>query len=242
MIVLINFSFAQDVGTLFKQGNDFYKAKNYKEAINSYQKIIDSGEKSPVVYYNLGNSFYRSGMIGYAILYYEKALKLAPGDEDIIHNIKIASARTTDKVDVVPKLFLFVWWDSIVALFNINTWSILAYIFFLLLLDSILLFFFSRSALLNRISFFGGIFVAAALLLSIIFLYSRINVEYSFKYAVVVETSSNVKSSPDENSLNSFVVHEGLRLRIDDNIDNWYKIRLEDGKIGWIEKKAVGVI
>src|SRR5690606_3967693 len=95
------------------------------KAIEVYKDLINSGFEGTSLYYNLGNSYYRTGKIGLAILYYEKALKLSPGDEDIRHNLALANLKTIDKVESLPKFFLFEWWDSLLTLFTISGWTIL---------------------------------------------------------------------------------------------------------------------
>ena len=101
-LVVSQIAFASESDDLMKQGNQFYQDRQYEKAIDTYQKIITMGYVGTSLYYNLGNSYYRDGKIGYAILYYEKALELSPGDDDVIHNLAIANLKTVDKIDTLP--------------------------------------------------------------------------------------------------------------------------------------------
>ncbi len=114
----ISFSFASEETTTFQQGNEYYQQKHYDKAVETYEKLVQSGYEGTSLYYNLGNAYYRTGKVGYAILYYEKALKLSPGDDDIIHNLNIANLKIIDKVESLPEFFLFQWWEGLLAFFS----------------------------------------------------------------------------------------------------------------------------
>ena len=107
----------------FDKANDLYRKNKFEDAVKEYKKLIDDGYESAALYYNLGNAYYREGNIGHAILYYEKALKLEPNDDDIIHNIAIADSKTVDKIEPLPKFFLFQWWEALLAVFTIKGWT-----------------------------------------------------------------------------------------------------------------------
>jgi len=229
---------AADVEHLFKSGNEYYKLKQYEKAVEQYQQIVDRGLESPALYLNTGNSYFRLGKIGKAILFYERGIRLDPGDEDLSHNLAFAISRTTDKIETLPGIFLFQWWESATALFSITGWTLLLYVLFLLLLACIGFFFLSHDLQVSKISFFAGIVVIILLLLNAGILISRVSVENSSKYAVVMESSVIVKSSPDKESVDAFIIHEGLKVSIVDKVENWYRLRLEDGKSGWVKKEA----
>ncbi len=144
--------------SLMEQGNKFYEDKQYEQAVDEYQKVIGLGYEGTSLFYNLGNSYYREGKIGFAILYYEKALKLSPGDDDVIHNLAIANAKTVDKIDTLPKFFLFQWWESFLRLFSVVGWSHVAFTLYLLLLVSIGLYFFGGRLGIQRYSVYLGRF------------------------------------------------------------------------------------
>ncbi|NWF50707.1 MAG: BatD family protein [Ignavibacteriaceae bacterium] len=225
-----------------EEGGKFYKQQQYDQAIASYQKLLDKGYKGESLYYNLGNAYYRIGKIGYAILYYEKGLKLAPGDEDLNHNAAFVRNKISDRVDVLPAFFLFQWWESLLSLFSSQGWTIISYIFFILLLIVIGTYFFARNINQQKISLFSGAAIFVVFLFCISILIVKINRDLSEKNGVIITTSVTVKSSPDTGSSDAFIIHEGLKVKIEDKIDEWFKIRLADGKIGWIPRNSIGEI
>ena len=243
VLIMTSSSFAiVDVNSVMQKGNEFYKNNQYQLAIDEYNKLREQGYEGTSLYYNLGNAHYRLGKVGFAILYYEKALKFSPGDEDAKHNLTLAKLNIKDKVDTLPQFFIFNIWEGLLASFSVSGWTIVVYIVFILLLICINAYFFSRSSTQQRFSFFSGVGFSVLLILTIILLTVKMNKEYNIKDGIIVENIVTVKSSPDNSSEDEFVVHEGLKVRLEDKVDNWIKIRLADGKVGWIMEKNIGQI
>ncbi|MHB1686857.1 MAG: tetratricopeptide repeat protein [Ignavibacteriaceae bacterium] len=238
----ISFPNSSAIENLVNRGNNFYQQKQYDKAISTYQNILTQGYEGASVYYNLGNSFYREGKLGYAIFYYEKALRLSPGDEDIIHNLLIANSKTVDKIDSIPQFFLFQWWNNLLALFTISGWKNFAYIFYLVFLISVGAYFFVRRTKFQKYTFYTAALSLLVLIVSIVLLAIKFNNEFSTKSGIIVEPIANVKLSPDPNANDAFIIHEGLKVKVEDKVDNWYKIQLQDGKVGWLPQNEVGVI
>lgn len=241
LIILSSLSKA-DSNSIMQTANEYYKNNRYQLAIEEYNKLLLDGFEGTSLYYNLGNAHYRLGKVGYAILYFEKALKLSPNDEDVKHNLALAKLNLKDKVDTLPPFFIFNLWEGLLAAFSISGWTIIVYIIFILLLIAVIAYFFSRSVTEQRISFFNGVGLTVVLFLSVILLAVKMNKEFNVKDGIVVETLVVVKSSPDFSAKDSFQIHEGLKVRVEDNVDEWVKIRLDDGKIGWIAEKNIGII
>ena len=227
---------------LMDQGNNLYQDKQYEQAIEAYQSIIHLGYEGTSLYYNLGNSYYREGKIGFAILYYEKALELSPGDDDATHNLAIANTKTIDKIDTLPKFFLFQWWESILALFSITGWTQALFLFYLLLLASIGLYFFAKNMSIQRYSIYFGLISAVFLIITTSIWIVNLNRQWHIKNAIVVDAAASVKLAPDSTSSDAFIIHEGLKVRELDQVGKWIKIRLQDGKEGWIPQDEVGMI
>jgi tetratricopeptide (TPR) repeat protein len=220
--------------TFMQQGNGFYQKQQYDEAIRSYDKVLNEGYESAELYYNLGNAYYREGKLGYAILNYEKALKLSPGDEDIQHNLALANSRTIDRLNTLPDFFIFQWWESFLALLTFSGWIYLTYILYIILLGLLIFYFFTRRPDYQRIAFLSGIAVLFLLAFSVSISVIKYNREFNIKNGIVVQQSATAKLSPDPDSKDAFVIHEGLKVRVEDKVDNYYRIRLKDGKLGWL--------
>ena len=237
LMIFISLSIAKaDVKSVMQKGNVYYKNNQYQLAIDEYDKLIKQGYEGTSLYYNLGNAHYRLGKIGYAILYYEKALKLSPNDEDVKHNLKLARINIKDKVETLPTFFIFNIWESVLASLSVSGWTVFVYIVFILLLLCVIAYFFSRTSTQQRVSFFSGVGVFTFLILVIILLAVKMNKEFNIKDGIIVSNVVTVKSSPDNSSKDEFIVHEGIKIRLEDKVDNWVKIRLADGKLGWISE------
>jgi len=228
--------FAQDFDPqdLLKKANKAYNKQNFEEALNYYSQILHHGLVSSELYYNIGNSYYRMGKIGYAILNYEKALKLSPGDDDIKHNLSVANSHTVDKIEELPKLFLIEWWDSLVMLFSVNTWAFIFILFFVIFLTLIGFYYYYRYSKYQKPLFFLATFNLIILFFVLTLFIVRFNDERSNEYGILLETSANVKVSPDFEANDAFIIHEGIKFKIEDKVENWTKIKLRDGKIGWL--------
>ena len=242
LVLCSNIAFGSEVGDLMKAGNDYYQRKQYDKAIDTYQKVMQMGYEGVSLYYNLGDAYYREGKIGYAILFFEKAHRLSPGDNDVNHNLAIANTKTVDKINTMPQFFLFQWWESLLAFFTLTGWTYLAYIFYIFLLVSIGLYFFLKRPRFQRYSFFAGLISLVALVITASLLIIKLNRELNIKSAIIIETSVNVKQAPDPTSSDAFVIHEGLKVREEDHVDNWVKIKLQDGKEGWMPQKDLKTI
>jgi tetratricopeptide (TPR) repeat protein len=242
IVLFSSLAFGTEEGDLMKAGNDYYQRKQYEKAIDTYKKVIQMGYEGVSLYYNLGDAYYREGKIGYAILYFEKAHRLAPGDDDVNHNLAIANTRTVDKINTMPKFFLFQWWESLLALFSLTGWIYLAYVFYIALLLSIGFYFFAKRPGFQRYSFFGGLSSLVLLIITASLLLVKLNRELNVKSAIIIEPTVTVKQGPDPTNNDAFVIHEGLKVREEDHVNNWVKIRLQDGKEGWMLQKDLRTI
>lgn len=235
------FSFAHP-DSLFKSANEHFLKGDYQKSIQDYQILIEQGYKSSTLYYNLGNAFYRVGKIGLAILYYEKAKLISPDDEDIIHNLNFVKLQTKDKIEKLPTFFLFDWWISFLDSLTINQFTIISYILFILLLLSVLFYLIPDKVKFKRIGFYSIFISGLFFIVSVSFLIIKIDRDANLKFGVLLSSSAIVKSSPDPDSKETFLIHEGLKFKIEDKVENWIKIKLDDGKVGWIEKGKAGII
>ncbi|MDB4901800.1 MAG: Tetratricopeptide repeat protein [Mucilaginibacter sp.] len=220
---------------LFTKGNAYYAKAQYKEALNTYQQILTEGHQSAAVYFNMGNASYKSGDIPSALLYYEKAHKLAPGDNDINFNIRFVNLKTTDKIDPVPEFFLFNWWKSFILSFSINTLSVLSII--LVLCGSVILivYFFTNSIFIKKASFYTSIILFFLGIVSIFIANIQIGYFNKHRQAIIFTSSVTVKSGAVERSASLFVIHEGTKVNILENNNGWMKIGLVNGNEGWIK-------
>lgn len=236
------FALQEKPETLLAEANQHYLNKEYREAITIYEKLVSQGFENAELFYNLGNAYYKTEKAGYAVLYYERALKLSPSDEDIVHNLALVNTQITDKVDSLPKFFLFQWWENLLALFTLSGWTYFAYLIFIFLIGSIILYFFASTIFQQKIAVITGSASVIFLIFVISLLTVKLNREVNIKSAVIVEPVVTVKLAPDIKSNDAFIIHEGLKVKVEDRVENWIKIRLADGKIGWMTMEQLQTI
>jgi len=223
------------VNALFEQGNAWYAKARYKEAMTAYQQIIDKGYQSAAVYFNMGNVSYKNGDIPAALLYYEKAHRLSPGDDDINFNIRFANLRTTDKVDEIPEFFLTRWWKAFMLSFSIGTLSAMSIVFMLLASAALILYFFASSVTLKKASFYASLLLLVFFFLTF-FIANRQTAYFNWHRQAIVFTSSvSVKNGPVDQSNTLFVIHDGTKVNILERSNGWMKISLPNGNEGWMK-------
>ena len=114
---------------LFNQANALYNEGKFSDAVNKYEAIIENGQHSAELYYNLGNAHYKLNNIAPSIYYYEKALQLKPNDKDLLNNISFAKNMTIDDIEAVPKLGLSRFFNKAINTLTYDNWAILSIIF-----------------------------------------------------------------------------------------------------------------
>jgi len=239
MVVLPLLSFGDDNQSLFDKGNAEYAKSQYKEALVAYQQLINEGYQSAAVYYNMGNAEYKLADIPSALLYYEKAHKLNPGDEDINVNIHFANSKTTDKIDESPEFFLAKWWHGFILGFSVNLLAMLSIGLFLTGSALLILYFFTNSVVIKKASFYISIILFLVGLLPIFIAESQVNYFDGHKQAIIFTSTVNVKGGPADQSVTVFVLHEGTKINVLDNIHGWLKMKLANGNEGWIKATDV---
>lgn len=223
-------------------GDSAYIRNDYASAIQIYENLLKKGEAAEV-YYNLGNSYYKADDIAKAILNYERALLLQPGNADIRANLEIARSKTIDKVIPVPEIFFVAWTKSLINSLSIDAWAKLGVVFFILLLVSLYLFFFSKQVIGKKTGFIAGVIFLVFVVLSNVFAAQQKSELTNRNAAIVLAPSVTVRSTPSESGTSLFILHEGRKVEIKDNsMREWKEIRLEDGKVGWVPASAVEVI
>ena len=224
------------------EGDSAYMKNDYASAIQIYEALLNRGEAADI-YYNLGNSYYKAGDIAKAILNYERALLLQPGNGDIRANLEIARSKTVDKVEPVPEIFFVSWTKSLINSMSVDSWAVCGVVCFILLIVSLYLFIFSKQIVLKKAGFISGIVFLAVTILANVFANQQKDELTNRNSAIVINPSVTVRSTPSESGTSLFILHEGRKVEIKDNsMREWKEIRLEDGKVGWVPASSVEVI
>lgn len=216
-----------------------YQKGNYQQAIRDYEEILKNGE-SAEIYFNLGNAYYRTDNITKAVLYYERARLLSPGDDDINFNLQFARSKTIDKITPESEMFFVTWYKSLVNFTSVDNWAKTGILCIVMALLLVLLYLFGPQLMLRKIGFFGGLAFFVIFLLSNLFAFQQKQALDNRTGAIIISPSVNIKKTPAKNSADQFVLHEGTRVDIiDKGMTDWRCIRVGDGREGWIETKAI---
>ena len=238
LIMLSTFTFAQNE-SLFKQGNTLYNQGNFAEAIEKYNAIIDNGKQSAELYFNLANAHYKLNHIAPSIYYYEKALQLAPNDSEIKNNIAFARNMTIDAIDTVQEVGFSKLIKKVSNIMTFDNWAKTAVTLVILFVILYILYYFSYSTYKKRFAFIGTITMLILACVAVAFAFHNYNLFQNNQPAIVFAKESDVKSEPNLRSNEAFKLHEGTKVQILDTVNSWKKIKLADGKIGWIPNEDI---
>ena len=217
-----------------QQANDAYQSGNYKDAVELYTKVVDLQYESAILFYNLGNSYFKNAEYARALLWYERARRLEPANEDIIHNISFVQQKLIDKIEILPEFFIVKWWNACASLFTGNQWANISIGACILLVICLLILLLVRILWLRSISIFVAVFALFLTVFSIVFAKKETARYMQHPEGIIMAQVVNVKSTPNEKGADLFVIHSGLKVGITDQLNEWVEIRLPNGEKGWI--------
>ena len=230
---------SQPIDSLWQQGNQAYTESNFTVAAEKYEAILALGVESPDVYFNLGNAYYKQNIIGSSILNYERALRLSPDNLDVLRNLNMAKLLQLDKIEEVPEFVLSKWYSSVLQITTSNKWGIISIILFAAFLLLLMVYFFTRSYGLRKLSFITSVLALFLCVITIVFASQQRNIQLDNSQAIIFSPVVTVKGSPDAKSTDLFIIHEGLKVKIIDQIGDWYRILLSDGNQGWAPAESM---
>ena len=233
---------AQTSAERWEAGNKAYIDGNYDKAIEEYTAILDGGEYSMKLYYNLANAYFKAGANGKAILYYNKALRIAPSQEDIRHNLALAEAQTKDRIVEIPEFFLNRWLRTMRNSMSCTAWSVLSLVWLGVMLAFGLLFLLASRIRVRKVGFYGALCGFLLFVVTTSFAISSRNDMLLHDEAIVMGTAISVKSSPDRSATDLFVLHEGTKVKVLTEVDEWVEVVIADGKKGWTLKSNIETI
>lgn len=232
----------QDIARMFQAANDEYARNSFPAAIAQYQKIIDSGVASEVVFYNLANAYFKKGELGKAILWYEKAQRLAPTDREIAENLNFARTRIADKVERLPEGFFVSQLRRLANWLPLDVETGLVVLLFVAANAAFALFWLDVVPAMSKSAFYGSIICFGLFLVLGTSNFWRIYWQETLHEAVILVEKADVLSGPGSDNPTLFSIHEGLKVRIENRIPEWAQISLENGWNGWVKTDAIGEI
>ena len=227
---------------LFEQASAAYNEGKYDKAIEDYLEIIANGEHSSALYYNLGNCYYKLNQIAPSIYYYEKALLLNPGDKEIKNNLVYAQQMTIDAIEAAPESGLTRIYNSFIGLLSFDQWAYLAVSMVVLFVLCYLAYYFLRYSSHKRMSFIASIASLIVAIISVSFAFVQYKSYNSEQPAIVFAQECLVKSEPNNRSSEVFLLHEGTKVKVLDELEDFKKIELADGKIGWVHQDEIKML
>lgn len=223
----------------WESANEAYIAGEFARAEELYKQILADDKFSAKLYFNLANALFKQNKLGEAILYYNRAQRLAPSDDDIRHNLEMAEALTKDRIEQVPEFFLKSWLRSVRNTLSCRTWTAISLIMFALMLALGLLFVLAQRLTIRKAGFYGLLATLLLFVATTWFAAAERRAMLDREAAVVISSAAPVKSSPDRSATDLFVLHEGTTLRVVSTLDEWSEVVIADGKKGWIESGKI---
>lgn len=227
---------------LWDQANTAYINGDFHTAADVYEQILARGYSSVKLYYNLANAYFKEGRTGKAILFYKRALRLAPGNDDIRYNLRVAEARAKDNIEDIPEFFLAVWLRDMRHTMSCTAWSVLSLAALTAMLALFLLYLLAQRLSLRKAGFYGTLAAALVFALTTWFAVGERREMLDQTHAVVMAASTSVKSSPDKSATDLFVLHEGTVVEITNRLEGWCEVMIADGKKGWLECRMIETI
>ncbi len=229
---------SEDAQATFKNANSAYETGDYQKAIDLYSSLTNDYQSSDLLK-NLGNAHFRLDNLGLAILYYEKAIKLNPDDEDAAFNLKYANNLTVDRLGDGGDDKIASFFKSLIASTASNNWAYINILLCFLFFGVLAYMFISKSIRTKRLLFLSSIGLAVILLTSFIFAYQAKQMVLTYSHAIVIDSKVDVKSEPNDSSADLFVLHEGSKIELLSEKGEWIEIMIPNGSVGWVERKDV---
>lgn len=231
-----------DPVTLVAEAQYAYEQGNYEEAAQKYEVLVTAFNGSPDLYYGLGNAYYKQQDYAHAILNYERCLRRDPSNTDAKANLELAQLNCVDKIDAIQPIIFVTWSNALRDVFSANTWGRLSVLFFLLFLCGFGTYFFVRKTGLRKIGFYGAIVMVILCAITMFYASQQAEIQTAHDHAIVMAPTVTVRSTPAESGTQLLIIHEGLKVRIRQELSGWSEIELSDGNVGWMPTNQLETI
>lgn len=226
----------------FDQGNTLYNEGKYTEALDRYEAILKTDVHSAELYFNIANAHYKLNHIAPSIYYYEKAIALKPNDKDIKNNLAFANNMKVDAIDNLPEIGLSKFVKNFAKTMSFDNWAILSIVLVTLFVLLYLAYYFAYATGKKRLYFVSSMLSLFLTFIALGFTFYNYDLVQKNNPAIVFAQESEVKSEPNKRSDEAFILHEGTKVQVLDTVNNWKKIKLSDGKTGWISNSDIKML
>lgn len=223
----------------FEQGKQNYRDGEFVKSLENWNKILEAGEHSTSLYFNMGNAHYKLNQVGMSIYYYEKALQLDPSNADVLNNLSYAQNATVDAIDPLPRTVFQRWFDDLSSLLSLSGWAILTIVFAIMTVGLFILYYFSSREGRKRVLFAGSLVSFGLTTFALVIAFMVEADQLKDNPAIIITERTQIQSEPNLGSEQSFVLHEGTKVQILEQEGDWFRIQIADGKDGWLIKDAV---
>lgn len=227
---------------IFNKATEAYNNGEYEKAIANYKEILETGQHSAELYFNLGNAHYKLNQIAPSIYNYEKALLLSPNDPEIENNLSYAQNMTIDAIEKLPETGLAKIYKTITGVMTFDQWSYTAVIFMIFFVLLYIAFYFFSYATKKRIAFISSIGCLFISIISAVFAFIQYNDFNSEQPAIVFANEIQIKAEPNKRSEQIFMLHEGTKVNVLEELNEWKKIKIIDGKTGWVSSESIKLL
>jgi len=242
LLILISFSAQSQNQALFDKANDAYNEGDFNTAIENYLAILEKGQHSAELYFNLGNSYYKLNQVAPSIYYYEKALLLKPNNSEVRNNLAYAQNMTLDAIEIMPETGLSNIYKNVTSFLSFDQWGYMAVLFMMLFVLLYLGFYFLKYASQKRIAFISSIVSLVIALVSVVFAFLQYSDFNADQPAIVFDNEVKVSSEPNKRSQVVFTLHEGTKLNVLEELKDYKKIRIADGQTGWLTSDSIKLL
>jgi len=226
----------------YSEGVTYFSSGNYNEALQIWTDLYNTGYRSANLNYNIGNACFKLNNIPDAILFYERAYLLDPADEDINYNLQIVRTLIVDRFQEIPELFFVKWYDFTALFFSTNSWAIISISSFILCIIFLSLYIYSSVYRHKIIGFWFAVSFIIVTMVSLSLTMRNKSLVYDSHKAIISSPLVNGKSSPDDSGTDLFVLHEGTKVSVEDEVGEWLEIQLSDGNKGWVPANSLNII
>jgi len=242
LILLLGFLGSAQNESIFDKATAAYNEGAYEKCIGLYKTILDNGQHSAELYYNLGNSYYKLNDIANSIYFYEKALLLAPNDVEIQNNLGYAQQMTLDAIDVLPETGLSKIYKTVTSALTFDQWAYLGVGFMFLFVIFYILFYYFQYSTRKRWAFIASLVSLTIVVITILFAYFQYSDYKANRPAIIFAEEIGIQAEPNTTSDEVFVLHSGTKVNVLEELNNWKKIRIANGKTGWVTSKNLRLL
>ncbi len=227
---------------LFNKATTYYNEGEYTKAADSYLQILENGEHSAALYFNLGNTYYKLNDIAPSIYYYEKALLLKPNDKDIKNNLAYAQNMTLDAIEPLPQTSLTKFYNKLTHYLSFDQWAYVGVVLMMLFVGCYIAFYYFKFSTQKRIAFISSIIFLLGSLMAVFLAYFQFQKFNSDQPAIVFAEEVSIKSEPNNRGQTVFSLHAGTKVNILEHLNDWTRIGISDGSTGWIPSEEIKIL